>query len=118
MCAGRAARASEDRGCLRDATDLPDFFGLRGAEGTRAKISMLILTSKPFARSKIHVQEIPREQVRRRLATENPWWREPHGVSSFFLQWTPRPYLDLFLPLLVQRSIRRAVVLMGPRRVV
>ncbi len=63
------------------------------------------------------MQEIPREQVRRRLATENPWWREPHGVSSFFLQWTPRPYLDLFLPLLVQRSIRRAVVLMGPRRV-
>jgi predicted AAA+ superfamily ATPase len=63
------------------------------------------------------MQEIPRAQVRRRLETENPWWREPHEVSSIYAHWTPRPYLDLFLPLLLQRSIRRAIVLMGPRRV-
>lgn len=63
------------------------------------------------------MQDIPRAQVRRRLETENPWWREPYEVSPIYAHWTPRPYLDLFLPLLIQRSIRRAVVLMGPRRV-
>jgi hypothetical protein len=37
----------------------------------------------------------------------------PEPVSA----WRPRAYLDLFLPLVEERSVRRAVLLMGPRRV-
>jgi uncharacterized protein len=61
--------------------------------------------------------QIPTDQVLSRVATENPWWREPHGVPALFKRWNPRPYLDLCYPLIAQRSIRRAVVLLGPRRV-
>jgi len=63
------------------------------------------------------MRDISTEQVQRRLAVENPWWEEPHQVASHFAGWTPRPYLDLFFPLLESRDVRRAVVLMGPRRV-
>ncbi|HXH51790.1 MAG TPA: ATP-binding protein [Terriglobia bacterium] len=48
---------------------------------------------------------------------ENPWWEGEHAVSPFHREMRPRPYLDLFLPLVKTRSVRRAVVLMGPRRV-
>lgn len=34
-----------------------------------------------------------------------------------FADLRPRPYLDLFWPLVVKRDVRRAVVLLGPRRV-
>jgi uncharacterized protein len=63
------------------------------------------------------MREIPKEQIVRRLRVENPWWEKPHQVSSLFREWTPRPYLELFYPLLARRKVRRAVVLMGPRRV-
>lgn len=63
------------------------------------------------------MREIPKEQIVRRLRVENPWWDEPHEVASLYREWTPRPYLDLFFPLVAERKVRRAVVLMGPRRV-
>lgn len=63
------------------------------------------------------MQQIPKEQVLRRLAAENPWWQSPFQVQRIYGQWTPRPYLDLFYPLVSNRNIRRAVVLLGPRRV-
>jgi hypothetical protein len=63
------------------------------------------------------MQQIPREQVLKRIVAENPWWREPHSIQSVYAGWSPRAYLNLFLPLVTKRTIRRAVVLMGPRRV-
>jgi len=36
---------------------------------------------------------------------------------SAYTKWTPRPYQALFLPLVESRAVRRAVVLLGPRRV-
>jgi len=63
------------------------------------------------------MRQIPREQIVRRLEAENPWWQPPHQVASIFREWTPRPYLDLFYPLVAKSRVRRAVVLMGPRRV-
>jgi hypothetical protein len=48
---------------------------------------------------------------------ENPWWGGDHVISQFHREMTPRAYLDLFVPLVKTRSVRRAVVLMGPRRV-
>ena len=58
------------------------------------------------------VQEISSNDIIRRIRVENPWW---DGILLFG-DLKPRAYLSLFLPLARQR-VRRAVVLMGPRRV-
>ena len=63
------------------------------------------------------LQKISSEQILKRVKQENPWWEEPHSIPGVFSEWTPRPYLDLLAPLVEQSDIRRAVVLMGPRRV-
>ena len=63
------------------------------------------------------MKHIAAEQVTRRLKDENPWWIEPYEIPSLMAEWTPRPYLDLLFPLIIEKSINRAVVLMGPRRV-
>jgi predicted AAA+ superfamily ATPase len=59
---------------------------------------------------------IPTEKIIERLRYENPWWitREiPNTYSSM----SKRLYFDLFYPYVLERSINRALVLMGPRRV-
>lgn len=59
---------------------------------------------------------VPREQVVRRIRAENPWWlRERPPVLPTDIR--PRAYFNPFMPLLLDRSVRRALVLMGPRRV-
>lgn len=63
------------------------------------------------------MRDISPAQVLRRLRTENPWWSEPHAVPDLFRRWTPRPFLEEFFPLLISRAVRRAIVLLGPRRV-
>lgn len=63
------------------------------------------------------MQKISAEDVLGRIVEENPWWRPGHKISQMHLEKRPRPYLDLFFPLVETRKIRRAVVLMGPRRV-
>lgn len=63
------------------------------------------------------MREVPRDQILARFRRENPWWEEPHEVPAPYADWRPRPYLELFYPLLEQRSVRRALILMGPRRV-
>jgi hypothetical protein len=63
------------------------------------------------------MQTISREDILRRLRTENPWWEGDHSISQLYRDMTPRAYLPLFSRLVEERSVRRAVVLMGPRRV-
>lgn len=63
------------------------------------------------------MQEISEKQILERARQENPWWTSPQKLSAHNSQWTPRPYLDLLAPLIEQTKIRRAIVLMGPRRV-
>ena len=63
------------------------------------------------------MRDVPRELMLRRLAAENPWWDEAAKIPPPFQKWQPRPYLDLFGPVVEDRSVRRVVVLMGPRRV-
>jgi len=63
------------------------------------------------------MQAIPEEQILGHLRAENPWWGKKKAIPERFAHHRPRPYLDLFLPLARDRSVRRAVVLMGPRRV-
>ncbi|HKO95641.1 MAG TPA: ATP-binding protein [Pyrinomonadaceae bacterium] len=62
------------------------------------------------------MRRISDKDVIRRIRAENPWW-EQHEVSADHQKWKPRGYFDLFFPLVTMTSPRRAVVLMGPRRV-
>src|SRR6185437_13136098 len=59
---------------------------------------------------------ISERDILKRIRTENPWWLHGEGISVTHREFIPRPYLKLFLPLL-RTSVRRAIVLMGPRRV-
>ena len=62
------------------------------------------------------MQDIPEAEVRARLQAESPWWSAdwPSGQPSDL---RPRAYLPGFLALVRDISVRRAVVLLGPRRV-
>jgi hypothetical protein len=62
------------------------------------------------------MKKVSKEQVVKRLDIENPWWRDGH-IPKLFRAFKPRAYLELFYPLVESRKVRRATVLMGPRRV-
>jgi predicted AAA+ superfamily ATPase len=61
--------------------------------------------------------DIPAFEVQRRLATDNPWWRAGHGIDSEEAAWPRRAYFRQFANLALETSVRRALVLIGPRRV-
>ena len=56
------------------------------------------------------------EQVLDRLKQENPWWATG-AVDEDYTKMQKRLYFELFFPLVEDISIKRAVILMGPRRV-
>lgn len=60
---------------------------------------------------------IPEAEVIRRLAAESPWWEPPHQVGAEIRGYRPRSYLPAFRSLVQSREVRRAVVLLGARRV-
>lgn len=60
--------------------------------------------------------EISDVEVKRKIEFQNPWWEEGQ-VDSYIRRWKPRAYLELFYKLLADSKVKRAVVLMGPRRV-
>ena len=60
--------------------------------------------------------EMIEKQIIGRLRVDNPWWAE-NEVPPFFAEMQPRLYLDIFYPLVVNTELRRALILMGPRRV-
>lgn len=62
------------------------------------------------------IKRISDELVIERLRFENPWWVDGKIDDDFAFK-KPRLYFDLFQPLVEERDVRRAVVLMGPRRV-
>lgn len=61
--------------------------------------------------------KIPDEEILRRLGAESPWWVPPHAIGAQFGELKPRAFLPQFLALVRERTVRRAVVLLGPRRV-
>ncbi|HEU5350348.1 MAG TPA: ATP-binding protein [Terracidiphilus sp.] len=63
------------------------------------------------------MQSISDEDILKRIRLENPWWNGEHQTSEVHRNWKARPYLKLFFPLVKETAVRRAVVLMGPRRV-
>jgi len=56
------------------------------------------------------------ELVTERLRFENPWWITGN-IEAYYSSMFPRLYKKLFLPLVIDHSVKRAVILMGPRRV-
>lgn len=62
------------------------------------------------------MRDISRQSVERRLAQDNSWWAAPAKPLRFD-ELPRRVYFERFLKLVQLRSPRRAVVLMGPRRV-
>jgi len=55
-------------------------------------------------------------QINERIRFENPWW-ETKDIDPYYTKMKKREYFKLFIPLVKEKSIKRAVVLMGPRRV-
>ena len=63
------------------------------------------------------MRRISKEQVLQRMHTENTWLEPPHKLPKIYSDWDPRAYFDLFYPLIKDKKAKRAVVLLGPRRV-
>lgn len=59
---------------------------------------------------------IPAKKIIERLHYENPWWISKE-IPSTYKEMSKRLYFNLFYPFVTEKDIRRAVVLMGPRRV-
>ena len=62
------------------------------------------------------LREISKKQILDRIRFENPWWIDDH-IEADYQEMPRRLYFELFKPLVYERDVRRAVVLMGPRRV-
>ena len=56
------------------------------------------------------------EQILGRLRMDNPWWTS-NATDDYYNSMQRRLYLDLFYPLVTDFSLRRGIILMGPRRV-
>lgn len=56
------------------------------------------------------------EQIIERLRFDNPWWTSG-GIDPYYNGMRRRIYLDKLYSLVSDTSIRRSVILMGPRRV-
>lgn len=59
---------------------------------------------------------IPTSKRIERLQYENPWWASG-TVQQTYREMSRRLYFDLFYPYVKETNVKRAVVLMGPRRV-
>ena len=62
------------------------------------------------------MREISQAQICDRMRAENPWWRG-QGIRGDYAALKPRAYFGHFARLVEETGVRRAVVLMGPRRV-
>ena len=59
---------------------------------------------------------ISENEILDRLRFDNPWW-ENRSIEKRFEDLPRRAYYSIFYDLVVDRSVNRAVILMGPRRV-
>ena len=64
----------------------------------------------------MYYNELIEKQVIGRLRVDNPWWTE-NEIAPYYAKMHPRLYLDIFYPLVADMDVRRAIILMGPRRV-
>ncbi len=61
--------------------------------------------------------EISEHEIIGRLKFDNPWWEDGAPGLVAYSKMPRRKYFEPFFGSVIDRSIRRAVVLMGPRRV-
>ncbi|MPS73377.1 MAG: ATP-binding protein [Chryseobacterium sp.] len=59
---------------------------------------------------------IPVKKIIERLRYENPWWINKQ-IPETYSSMSKRLYFKLFYPFVIENNIKRALVLMGPRRV-
>lgn len=62
------------------------------------------------------MKEISKQEIIRKIRLENPWWKEAF-IDEYFRKMKPRAYINSFHALIRETDAKRAVVLMGPRRV-
>lgn len=62
------------------------------------------------------MKSISPEEVAKSIKVENPWWKTGES-SAKWRELSPRSYLNGLYSLVAESNVRRAVVLMGPRRV-
>jgi predicted AAA+ superfamily ATPase len=62
------------------------------------------------------MKDVSYQQVADHLKRLNPWWRNV-GMGEEVAKLRPRAYLEPVRQLLLEPRLRRAVVLLGPRRV-
>ncbi|MBI2069221.1 MAG: ATP-binding protein [Elusimicrobia bacterium] len=61
--------------------------------------------------------EISQQDIEKRLTFDNPWWSAGGDVDPAYQNLKERSYLAPFVHLAASRDVRRAVILLGPRRV-
>jgi predicted AAA+ superfamily ATPase len=61
--------------------------------------------------------QVSEKEVENRLFLDNPWWRAGGGISPDYRDFPRRAYLESLSHLVRAVEVRRAVVLLGPRRV-
>ena len=61
--------------------------------------------------------KISPEDVDKRLSFDNPWWDDSEAQDRIYGDLPKRSYFIPFLDLVKNREVRRAIILMGPRRV-
>jgi uncharacterized protein len=59
---------------------------------------------------------IPTGKIMERLRYENPWWVNKQ-IPEVYSTMAKRLYFSLFYPFVIEKNVKRALVLMGPRRV-
>jgi uncharacterized protein len=62
------------------------------------------------------LKPMSQELIMARMKYENPWWVSS-DIHEEYASLKRRLYFDLFIPLVTEKEIKRALVLMGPRRV-
>ena len=62
------------------------------------------------------MEEISLEEIRLRAERDNPWWSDP-SYAVLERDLPRRVYFDSFKRLALNRGVKRAAILLGPRRV-
>ena len=62
------------------------------------------------------MKSFSKEQIITKIKFENPWW-DAGMIDDYYSSMKKRLYFNLFSPLVYEKAVKRAVVLMGPRRV-
>ena len=60
--------------------------------------------------------QVTDREIELRLRLDNPWWQAGGGVDAEYRELPRRAYLPAFDRLVREAQVRRAVVLLGPRR--